>query len=1296
MPAVISNPVVLSYYRDLYPWDGDYPGALLWRIFKSDGCMGDTLIADSASPAGRIVSALPGVFTDPFNLSVTTPSDNDGSYWIAAFEVVSGGYGGDYVREYRGSFTVVCSDTLSTDCFVALPGGTFKYSYAVGNLTDSVSEASTRTLLTDGNTCNFAYGGATSSGNENFAFDYGAGTPVVANAFLLCLGPDSNAPTQFIVQYAEGDPGSAGTVWTTLKRFYSSLAEWQASRRRIFTFANATPHRCYRVLIETFAGNAEYWRVAECNFGMPLPAAPASAPSGAFSGTPLVFEAVAPALPTYATGLVLQWRPAGAEGWIDDDEAVVEDETASVQVHGTAATAGIDTRWKAVGCGGVSYSALATVVPPAAATAPAGSGLYHTLVGGNHKLRAWAPDPLPTGATSVKMRVYDVDGATLLHESAGLAAGAQVEYGPIQYGYVCWLAVNASGTTEGPRTPFALYNDAAYGYYLNEGYLAATPATTPNPSLTTAFNVALPSPADVAGTNVFLMGDWTYDGTLFGFATEDNAHEGSYVSLGRIIPPGLPTRDARWMAATQYGAVYGPIRTYTFDALPGEPPIPELVEVTAASATFAGIAFDPSWTGVTLQVRPAGGAWSDVGALVEDTDAVVMGLAPATNYEARYVAATASGDFAGTGRSFATTEAVATAIPAPDAPVIGSITNTTAEAGALSFDAGWTSVKLHRRTLGGAWNAGVDVTEDVATALAGLVAGTDYETRYVAQSAEGEKVGASAFFRTTGGTANPRFVPNSSNPVEPLDDVCPLGVGPDYWEVRDASLALIASARIGRNNAVDPGYKFDLRGSGQCGLFVPAGAVVANDYHGFVKTLDGRCAHVRFDVVADTPSAATAARTCGTEPPIIVAGRSIMAQLYSGACPSVEGVLLEEGWSLVYVPTQAQQTGDLGATVDGYTVEIVSLPLRLFRITVPLLAPDGVYAVGVRDADGTCYAGCAELVDATEAVIPPAPVLGSLTQTGAEASALTFDASWNSVKLHVRPLGGAWDAGTDVATGVATALAGLTAETGYEARYVAQTDEGEVIGYSATFNTVGINDPPVPSFNSVSPTNAVLASFVFDESWTAVVAHVTLANGDAFDDFPVTDGLPTTLTGLSAETGYAVRYEATTAVGQANSGYAGFLTPAAATLLPHPQFSHVGDISVTAFGFTWGSGEWVGIKLQKKTGEEGAEWDAGADVTENVPTDLAGLTPATLYATRYVATLADDSQEISAETLLVTGAAGMEGLTVDIPVVTDVTYSTETGELAKATTTLTFEDGVLTEVGEPVPVVIDTAEEVEV
>lgn len=170
---------------------------------------------------------------------------------------------------------------------------------------------------------------------------------------------------------------------------------------------------------------------------------------------------------------------------------------------------------------------------------------------------------------------------------------------------------------------------------------------------------------------------------------------------------------------------------------------------------------------------------------------------------------------------------------------------------------------------------------------------------------------------------------------------------------------------------------------------------------------------------------------------------------------------------------------------------------------------------------------------------PPTPVVDSKTDVEITLSAITFGDEYDEVKVQIKEVSAAYDAGTAVTTGVDIVLSGLTAATSYLIRYAATIDSDTI--YSAalpvtTFDEGGegggeSEDAPAAPLDleDTDLTNSsvvlIMGALAMDADYQGIELKQT-SQADSFyaaSAVHLTDAGEIPFTGLTSNTRYSAR-----------------------------------------------------------------------------------------------------------------------------------------------------------------------------
>jgi hypothetical protein len=404
--------------------------------------------------------------------------------------------------------------------------------------------------------------------------------------------------------------------------------------------------------------------------------------------------------------------------------------------------------------------------PPSTPSSDTGTPLYHHNASGTHKIRGTAPSPFPDGVDAFLFRVYDVDGTTLLYESAELGVAETAEYGPIHQGYVSWVARNAGGDAESDKQGFLLAKyDGLWrgdpdnaGTYLTDGYL---PDAAPSDAVETFVSETQHDLIQIlisgfgAGIEQLKVGINYPIVDSFGAFKDDlrTVYEDAAYSIERLVWPGVnePTVRCALVNFNGHGGLLGPVSTLLFAGATSAPPPPVVTIISATAADIAAIAFAGDWDSAQLEYGRVGYGTSLV-SIVESTIQHLTGLIANAAYQARFVATGPNGTVNGPWTPFTPSTAGsggdggggAGRPTSPGEITLTRLTDTTAriEMPALPGDAD----ALRLIFSSGTFIA--DLAGNASYVISGLTAETDYSVRARAVNVFGTADGPDLLFTT--------------------------------------------------------------------------------------------------------------------------------------------------------------------------------------------------------------------------------------------------------------------------------------------------------------------------------------------------------------------------------------------------------------------------------------------------------------------------------------------------------------------------------------------------------------------
>lgn len=411
---------------------------------------------------------------------------------------------------------------------------------------------------------------------------------------------------------------------------------------------------------------AESGTVAEIELYNAVTPAPEAPDAPSFTNiTPDSVRVVAPSLPEGATSLSLQQLIG--EDWVTLYTSL------SGGDHRDITGLTIDTeytfRMLATGEGGetAGTSASITAAAPGAPAPPDEVDEFwlQSQDGSYRYLHALPPQSMDEFTDAYRVRIYDVTGE-LFWESDDLPQSSTTpptvpsvnspNLAPIAHkGYVCVVAVNTSGETEGPKTGF---NIDPLKFPLSNT-LPMPFSAAPDALLTDAARwlfaswplpyVALLADMGYDADNAAPWGDFErLHAPLDYFAGETGNLE--LIAADYDLPT---TARLAWLGLNYGGMTWRHAATFTRPAGPDAPPPPMVSIVSGTAADIAGIAFAEEWTSVALEYWRVGDESAKTSlAVTQSAVTHLSGLLSGQPYQARFVATGTTGSTPGPATPF--------------------------------------------------------------------------------------------------------------------------------------------------------------------------------------------------------------------------------------------------------------------------------------------------------------------------------------------------------------------------------------------------------------------------------------------------------------------------------------------------------------------------------------------------------------------------------------------------------------------------------------------------------------------
>ena len=830
---------------------------------------------------------------------------------------------------------------------------------------------------------------------------------------------------------------------------------------------------------------------------------------------------------------------------------------------------------------------------------------------------ASTPAGLPGTPTNVSATPLSSTQITVMWTASSSATAYRVEHS-IDSG-ANWLAIGTTASTSLNDT--GLTPDTSYQYRV-----VATNAigeSAPSATVTATTLVAPPaapmglSATPVSSTEIQLS--WTASDGASDYRIERSINGGdSWTTAGRSATPafhdaGLTanTTYAYRVIATNAGGDSAPSATASATTLVAPPNAPTGVTATAVSSSQIDVIWSASSgaTGYRVEQSSNGGAsWSPAATLTA-SPLHDIGLTASTTYTYRVIATNAGGDSLPSATASATT---LVAPPAAPTSVTASVVSSTEISVGWAASSGATGYRVERSANGGASWSVVGTTATTSFNDTALTPETTYQYRIIATNA--------------GGDSTPSTIASATTP--PGAPGVPSGVAATAVSSTQIDVSWTASGgatgyRVERT--ADGGASWAVAGTTAATTLSDVGLTPATTYgYRVIATNTG----------GESAPSATANATTTVAPPPAPTGVTATA---------VSSTQIDVAWAAAAGATgyRVERSVNGGAT----WTPLVTTAAMAYQDTGLTSATTYAYRVIATNAGGDSVPSAT--ASATTLSPPPAP--SGLTAT--PVSPVQIDLAWQpsagatayDVERSLNG-GGSWNtAGTSTTTSFSDT--GLSGGTTYSYRVRATNAGGSSTPSGTATATTPVAPPSAPTGLVATPVSSTQINVTWQASVGATGYRIERSvNGGASWATAGTTGATTfDDTGLTAATTYTYRVVATNAGGESSPS----ATSSATTLVAPPSTPTgvtAGTVSATQIAVSWQSSSGATGYRVERSSNGGSSWTV-AGTTSTLSFTDSGLSPATTYSYRVVATNAGGGSAPSTVVAATTTTTAPTGLT---------------------------------------------------